>query len=464
MPLTQVTPDVLHNIQSNVTQVGTLSNLTVSGNITAAAGNIGNLKVIQDIYGGAVGFNINPLYRLDVFGPGTAGTIMRIGSSYYQSNYMAKADLTEATYTAGVDSNFGQEAYSGSEFSSFSNAYPYSLRTYGVNRVTIAGNGANVTVNITTPSTSTTTGALIIRGGVGVAGNINTGNIIATNFTYANGVSILSDLYANAASQAGSIATLTSNAAAQAGDIGTIYANLGAVSGSLATLTANAGAQAGSIATLTSNAATQAGQIASAEGNIVTANTAMKGYVDGQISTVNSNWQANAGAQAGDIATLFANAASQAGSIATLTSNAAVQAGDIATLFANAGAQAGSIATLTSNAAVQAGLIADLTSNAAVQAGDIATLFANAGAQSGSIATLTSNAAVQAGLIAGKADLSGASFTGNVTTSANVKFTGWQIYEAGTKLFFAYNGAVRMSLATDGNLTVTGDVAGFGTP
>lgn len=130
--------------------------------------------------------------------------------------------------------------------------------------------------------------------------------------------------------------------------------------------------------------------------------------------------------------------------------NAAVQAGDIATLFANAGAQAGSIATLTSNAAVQAG--------------DIATLFANAGAQSGSIATLTSNAAVQAGLIAGKADLSGASFTGNVTTSANVKFTGWQIYEAGTKLFFAYNGAVRMSLATDGNLTVTGDVTGFGTP
>jgi hypothetical protein len=33
MALTQVTPDVLHNIQSNVTQVGTLSNLTVTGNI-----------------------------------------------------------------------------------------------------------------------------------------------------------------------------------------------------------------------------------------------------------------------------------------------------------------------------------------------------------------------------------------------------------------------------------------------
>jgi hypothetical protein len=35
MALTQVTPDVLHNIQSNVTQVGTLSNLSVTGNITS---------------------------------------------------------------------------------------------------------------------------------------------------------------------------------------------------------------------------------------------------------------------------------------------------------------------------------------------------------------------------------------------------------------------------------------------
>lgn len=35
MALTQVTPDVVHNVQSNITQVGTLSNLTVTGNVTA---------------------------------------------------------------------------------------------------------------------------------------------------------------------------------------------------------------------------------------------------------------------------------------------------------------------------------------------------------------------------------------------------------------------------------------------
>lgn len=63
-----------------------------------------------------------------------------------------------------------------------------------------------------------------------------------------------------------------------------------------------------------------------------------------------------------------------------------------------------------------------------------------------------------------KASLSGATFTGNVTTSANVKFTGWHIYESSNNLYFAYNGTVKMSLNTAGNLTVTGDVAGFGTP
>jgi hypothetical protein len=150
-----------------------------------------------------------------------------------------------------------------------------------------------------------------------------------------------------------------------------------------------------------------------------------------------------------------------------------------------------SIATLTSNAAVQAGLIADTntaitTANTAmkgyvdaantIQSNQIAaansaittanvnmkgyvdainsTLTANAGAQAGSISTLETS----------KANLSGAAFTGNISTTANVKFVGWQIYEISNTLYFAHNGAVKMSLNTSGNLTVTGDIAGFGTP
>jgi hypothetical protein len=63
-----------------------------------------------------------------------------------------------------------------------------------------------------------------------------------------------------------------------------------------------------------------------------------------------------------------------------------------------------------------------------------------------------------------KASLSGASFTGNVTTSGNVGFANWTVYQSGTKLMFAFNGTVRMSLDSSGNLIVNNDIAGFGTP
>jgi hypothetical protein len=53
---------------------------------------------------------------------------------------------------------------------------------------------------------------------------------------------------------------------------------------------------------------------------------------------------------------------------------------------------------------------------------------------------------------------------GNLIVTGNVTFSGWSVRETGTKLYFAYNGVNKMSLDTDGNLVVTGDVTGFGTP
>ena len=64
---------------------------------------------------------------------------------------------------------------------------------------------------------------------------------------------------------------------------------------------------------------------------------------------------------------------------------------------------------------------------------------------------------------AGYARLSGATFTGNISTSANVVFSGWSVRETGTKLYFAYNGVNKMSVDTGGNLVVTGDLTAFGT-
>jgi hypothetical protein len=53
---------------------------------------------------------------------------------------------------------------------------------------------------------------------------------------------------------------------------------------------------------------------------------------------------------------------------------------------------------------------------------------------------------------------------GDATVGANLKFTNWSTYESGDKLFFAYNGVVKMSINSNGNLVVTGDITAFGTP
>ena len=127
------------------------------------------------------------------------------------------------------------------------------------------------------------------------------------------------------------------------------------------------------ITNLYSNAAAQANSIAGANAAIVTANTAMKSYVD----AVSTAWTSNAASQAGLITTLTSNAGVQADAITTLTTNAAVQSANIATLVANAGVQADAITSLTANAGVQSANIATLFSNAGVQADAITSLQAN---------------------------------------------------------------------------------------
>lgn len=93
--------------------------------------------------------------------------------------------------------------------------------------------GGNISINSLTAFSSNVTGNLIA------------GKLYANEFFYANGQSIFTN-----------------------------------IDNAISALTANAGAQAGELATLTANAAAQAGAIAAAEGNITSANTAMKGYVD----------------------------------------------------------------------------------------------------------------------------------------------------------------------------------------
>jgi len=158
-----------------------------------------------------------------------------------------------------------------------------------------------------------------------------------------------------------------------------------------------------SVINLWANAATQAGQISGANAAIVTANTAMKGYVDAQDSAITSAWTANAASQQGEITLLQSNAASQQGEIISLQSNAASQQASIASLFSNAATQQGEITSVTNElhsfetwANLNFGTSSYANANVAAylptytgsleNSSSIINLWANAGAQSNSIA------------------------------------------------------------------------------
>ena len=187
------------------------------------------------------------------------------------------------------------------------------------------------------------------------------------------------------------------------------------------------------ITNLWSNAGVQADAIAGANAAIITANTALKGYVDTQLSTL-TNGASTAldtlleiGTALGNNANFSATMITWLGNVTanTTAANTAIDTlqanlggyytwanANVAGLYgsitaantawqANAGVQADAIASLISNAAVQSANIATLVANAGVQADAITSLTANAGVQSANIATLFANAGVQADAIAG---------------------------------------------------------------
>ncbi len=101
-------------------------------------------------------------------------------------------------------------------------------------------NAGNVTANSGTVSTSTTTGALVVTGGVGVSGALYIANT--------------GDVSANLGTATTNITTLFGNAAGQATSINSIDANLGTATTNITTLFGNAATQAISITSLATGA------------------------------------------------------------------------------------------------------------------------------------------------------------------------------------------------------------------
>jgi hypothetical protein len=236
-----------------------------------------------------------------------------------------------------------------------------SLLYSGNSNVTVAADFVNVAINSNTVASFSSTV-------LATSGNIN-----ATNFNYTNGVSILDSVTS-------SLTTLTSNAATQSGLIADT---------NTAITTANTGMK-GYVD----------GQISTTTSAITTANTNMNGYVDGQITIVtNSVTGANAAIVTANTAmkgyvdaqdTIISNSVTGANA-AIVTANTAMKGYVDAinsTLTANAGAQAGTLATIQSTYAQLSGA----TFTGAVVAPNITLTAALAISSGGTGATSSSEA------------------------------------------------------------------------
>lgn len=184
--------------------------------------------------------------------------------------------------------------------------------------------GSNLVANSATTSSSTSTGALVVIGGAGISGTVYAGGIVANSV----------DLVANAATQAAAItganaAIVTANTAlknyvdsqnttltnaitgANAAIVTANTALKGYVDSQLTNLIGAAPAAldtlyeiANSLGNNASLSSTLVNSITGANAAIVTANTALKNYVDTQDSAITVAWTANAATQQGLIATL----------------------------------------------------------------------------------------------------------------------------------------------------------------
>ena len=190
--------------------------------ITTIQANIGAFEIYSNANVGAIYTHLNTLDAnvgaFETYANLTFGT-----SNYGNANVAAYLSVNTGNVQAGNLVVIGNLTVKGNTTTINYNEY-------------VAG---QIVANATTPSTSTTTGAIVSDGGLGVAGNINAGSLYTNNYLFANGVSIFTGINSNAATLQSEINTINANIGAFE-----IYANanIGTISTNLQTLNANVGA------------------------------------------------------------------------------------------------------------------------------------------------------------------------------------------------------------------------------
>ena len=148
---------VTTNAQPNITSVGTLSSLTVNGDITSTNANLGNAATANYFIGS--GANLSNIQASNVTGT--------VANATFATTAGTATSATSAT-TAGTVTT---------------NAQPNITSTGTLSGLTVNGDitSNNVIVNASTASTSKTTGALTVAGGVGINNDLTVGNSITVD-------------------------------------------------------------------------------------------------------------------------------------------------------------------------------------------------------------------------------------------------------------------------------------------
>ena len=392
--------------QPNITSVGTLSSLSVTGNASAGNVNAGNLLTANYVTG-----TLTTAAQPNITSVGTLTGLSVDGSNITLANgvYVGNGSGLSALAGANVTGQVGNALVAGTVYTA---AQPNITSVGTLSSLTVSGN-ANVgnlgtaqvlaTANITAPQLISNiadgTAPLIVTSTTKVA-NLNAdlldGYSTATAATAntvvirdANGsfsANIITGTLTGAATTAGtvttaaqpnitSVGTLSSVAVTGNGTFGNVYANSGTVGASLLTGTLTTAAQPNitSVGTLTG---------LGVNGNITAANiTANTGVFTGNGSGLSALAGANVTGQVGNAlvaGTVYTNAQPNITSVGTLSSLAVTGNATAGNVYANSGTIGASLLTGTLTTAAQpnitsTGTLTSLTVTGNVAAGNLTT-------------------------------------------------------------------------------------------
>ena len=158
------------------------SALVISGNVYKGGIGYHDFLRVTSTYSGAT--NPNKWFRVSSDGQ------LQIINSAYTNNLFNLTDGGDATIAGKLSVGTGI-FWSG-------NGNPISTGGGGsISGISSYSSNSSVLATYTTSSTSQTSGAFQVLGGLGVAGNVFAGNVLATGFFYANGAPFVSSNYGN---------------------------------------------------------------------------------------------------------------------------------------------------------------------------------------------------------------------------------------------------------------------------